>query len=398
MYIDNTVTDTYAELAALTDEDGKKIVKDQGTWVKAKLNGAAEDYIQIAAGALTIKEGDTFEFGYYKLTVDANVDGSAATAGAGSGEWSAALPDGADELYIKKEAQEITIKLTDTAASSGKVTVAAGNGKVISVDGKAGSALAKQDKDFTVDVVVELTAADITGDITDLALSLSDFVGDVSMTVTYNGETKTVSIPEDTASWLDVLKAAGWDNDYTARSGKVRLDSDWTKGEAVGTIGNDFKTAGKITDKLSVTFGCVEMGRTTDASDYDGAGAVTWTVNGGAMDVASTKTYFMVAGEEITVAIDLSKLTTAITNAKQKIALGGTVANVEASVTVTGLAAKKTTDSSVVDPAPTAVPGATGKDVSLGLGANEETTAGTVTFTITVGDTDTKDLTLKALA
>ena len=116
------------------------------------------------------------------------------------------------------------------------------------------------------------------------------------------------------------------------------------------------------------------------------------------MDVASTNTYFMVAGEEITVAIDLSKLTTAITNAKQKIELGGTVANVEASVTVTGLAAKKTDDDSVVDPAPTAVPGATGVDVSLGLGTGEETTAGTVTFTITVGDTDTKDLTLKALA
>ena len=399
VYIDNTVTDTYAELAALTDEDGKKIVKDQGTWVKAKLNGAAEDYIQIAVGALTIKEGDTFEFGYYKLTVDGTVDDSAATTGAGSGNWSAALPDGADKLYIKKEAQEITIELTDDDETAGKMTVAADNGKVISVDGKAGSALATQTEGFTVDVVVELTAADITGDIANLALSLSDFVGDVSMTVTYNGKTKTVSIPEDTTSWLDVLKAAGWDNDYTARSGKVRLDSDWTKGEAVGTITDTaFVTSGKVKDKLSVTFGCVEMGRTADASDYDGTGAVTWTVNGGAMDVASTNTYFMVAGEEITVAIDLSKLTTAITNAKQKIELGGTVANVEASVTVTGLAAKKTADDSVVDPAPTAVPGATGVDVSLGLGTGEETTAGTVTFTITVGDTDTKDLTLKALA
>ncbi|MCI9027490.1 MAG: hypothetical protein HFF47_05530, partial [Lawsonibacter sp.] len=402
VYIDNTVTDTYAKLAALTDEDGKKIVKDKGTWVKAKLGSADADYIELAsnASAIAIADGDTFEFGYYELTVDGTVDTSAATNGKGSGTWSAALPDGADELYIKKEAQEITIELTDTAATAGKMTVAAGNGKVISVDGKAGSALATQDKAFTVDVVVELTAADITGDITDLALSLSDFVGDVSMTVTYNGETKTVSIPEDTGSWLDVLKAAGWDNDYTARSGKVRLDSDWTKGEAVGTITDTaFVTGGKVKDKLSVTFGCVEMGRAADTNTaFAGTDVIAWTAGTTAWTTQATK-YFMVPGEEITAVVDLSKVTatggTAVAaGAAPSIAIGGATNAASVSANVTGLAVKTAADDDTAVSATTSWD-ATAKKVSIGGVAEDNViTAGKVTFTIVVGETADASLTI----
>ena len=405
VYIDNTVTKTYTALAALTDENGKKIVKDKGTWVKAKLGSADADYIELASNTsnITISEGDTFEFGYYELTVTEDVADGDSVTNKGSATLQTYL-EGKDEtaaLYIKKEAIDITLDLKNTDASEnmdGAMTITSDNGTVTSVGGKNGSKLEALNATKGVKAVVSLAAKDITDDIT-IELTATDFVGTISMTVNYKGVTKNLTLPENVANWSEVLKAAGWDDSVAATSGKVRLDSDWTKGEAANsTIGSDFKTGGKVTDGLSVTFGCVEMGRTADASDYDGTGAVTWTVNGGAMDVASTNTYFMVAGEEITVAIDLSKLTTAITNAKQKIELGGTVANVEASVTVTGLAAKKTADDSVVDPAPTAVPGATGVDVSLGLGTGEATTAGTVTFTITVGDTDTKDLTLKALA
>ena len=402
VYIDNTVTKTYAALAALTDEDGKKIVKDKGTWVKAKLGSADADYIELAsnAGDITISEGDTFEFGYYELTVDGTVDPSAATNGKGSGTWSAALPDGADELYIKKEAQEITIELTDTAATAGKMTVAAGNGKVISVDGKAGSALATQDKAFTVDVVVELTAADITGDITDLALSLSDFVGDVSMTVTYNGETKTVSIPEDTGSWLDVLKAAGWDDSVAATSGKVRLDSDWTKGEAVSSaIGSDFKTGSKVTDGLSVTFGCVEMGRAVDANPaFVGTDVIAWTAGTTAWTTQATK-YFMAPGEEITAVVDLSKVTatggTAVAaGAAPSIAIGGATNAASVSANVTGLAVKTAADDDTAVSATTSWD-ATAKKVSIGgVVENNVITAGKVTFTIVVGETADAGLTI----
>ncbi len=368
VYIDNTVTKTYAALAALTDEDGKKIVKDKGTWVKAKLGSADADYIELAsnASAITISEGDTFEFGYYELTVDGAVDTGAATAGAGSGTWSAALPDGADELYIKKEAQEITIELTDTAASGGKVTVAADNGKVISVDGKAGSALAKQDKGFTVDVVVELTTADITGDIADLALSLSDFVETYSVTVNYGNKSTTVEIPADGATtWEDVLSETEIPNKYF--TGKIRNDADWTKADGL----TDAPTNVALAAGLSVTMSAVEMKRSTDVLTNH-TGEVKWTVNGADM---GTSSYFMAPGEEITVVVKTTSLKLNATEATITVT-NATAGSLGASIT-------KAYTQSNNDGTQVIENGV----VKLGGAADDTFTNGEATFTITVDRT-----------
>ena len=360
VYVDEGIN----TMAAVATAAGVKSA-DQGKWVKTVLSDV-EDWTAVNASSLTIADGDTFEFGYYKLTVDADVDDSAATAGAGSGDWSAALPDGADELYIKKEAQEITIELTDTAASGGKVTVAADNGKVISVDGKAGSALAKQDKGFTVDVVVELTAADITGDITDLALSLSDFVETYSVTVNYGNKSTTVEIPDDGATtWEDVLSETEIPNKYF--TGKIRNDADWTKADDL----TDAPTNVALAAGLSVTMSAVEMKRSTDVLTNH-TGEVKWTVNGADM---GTSSYFMAPGEEITVVVKTTSLKLNATEATITVT-NATAGSLGASIT-------KAYTQSNNDGTQVVENGV----VKLGGAADDTFTNGEATFTITVDTT-----------
>ena len=312
--------------------------------------------------------------------------------------------EGQDEngsLFIKKEAVDVVLDLKndDTAATGGALTIGSDAGTVASVNGKNGSKLDVLAKSTTVKVVVSLAAKDITDDIT-IELTATDFVGTISMTVNYKGETKTVSIPEDTASWLDVLKAAGWDNDYTARSGKVRLDSDWTKGETVGTITDTaFVTGGKVKDKLSVTFGCVEMGRAADTNtEFAGTDVIAWTAGTTAWTTQTTK-YFMAPGEEITAVVDLSKVTatggTAVAaGAAPSIAIGGATNAASVSANVTGLAVKTAADDDTAVSATTSWD-ATAKKVSIGGVAEDNViTAGKVTFTIVVGETADAGLTI----
>ena len=254
------------------------------------------------------------------------------------------------------------------------MTITSDNGTVTSVGGKNGSKLEALNATKGVKAVVSLAAKDITDDIT-IKLTATDFVGTISMTVNYQGKTKTVSIPEDTASWINVLKAAGWDNDYTARSGKVRLDSDWTKGEAVGTIGNDFKTAGKITDKLSVTFGCVEMQRGTDNLGNNNTTAA-WTVNGAEM--TESKAYYMVKGEKITVALETNATGLTLVDASATLEIDGADnSNVSAEA-----GTYTYTEADAESGTATAADGA----VTLAGAAGGKFVSGTSTFTITVGD------------
>ena len=220
------------------------------------------------------------------------------------------------------------------------------------------------------------------------------------MTVNYKGETKNLTLPENVARWSEVLKAAGWDDSVAATSGKVRLDSDWTKGEAVSSaIGSDFKTGSKVTDGLSVTFGCVEMGRAADTNPaFVGTDVIAWTAGTTAWTTQATK-YFMAPGEEITAVVDLSKVTatggTAVAaGAAPSIAIGGATNAASVSANVTGLAVKTAADDDTAVSATTSWD-ATAKKVSIGGVAEDNViTAGKITFTIVVGETADASLTI----
>ena len=372
VYIDNTVTDTYAELAALTDENGKKIVKDKGTWVKAKLGSADADYIELAsnASAITISEGDTFEFGYYKLEVTEGVTGS--TTNLGSATLKAYLKgeEAGAETFIKKEAIDVVLDLKNTHASENTadaLTITSDNGTVTSVNGKNGSKLEVLKATKGVEVVVSLAAKDISNDIV-ITLTEADFVETLNITVNYDGKSENLAVLEDVDDWMDILNMTGFK--ASATTGYVRNDEDWTEGDSVGAITNI-----TLADGGSYTFGCVEMQRGTDSLGSNNTTAA-WTVNDAEM-TASTE-YYMVKGEKITVALETNATGLTLAGASATLEINGadnsSVSAEAGTYTYTATAAESGT-ATAADGTVTLAGAASGKFVS-----------GTSTFTITVGD------------
>ena len=366
---------------------GSKLVPDNGTWVKTKLGGteAYKAYGNTNIG--TFAAGDEFEFGYYKVTVT----GSDITAG--SSALTPVLKSGEAQVFTKKINTPVEITLTGKTAAIAApgYTITSNVGTVT-----AGAHVETLAVGKTADVTVTVPASAFTTDVT-ITLSATAYVADVTMKVTYGGVTKTITVPETATNWNSILAAVkaqhglDWAGLVAVVNGKVRLDSDWSKGEAVGAMSDAaFVTGGKLNNNLEVTFGCVEMGRGTDATALAGTGAVVWTANDAEWSTASEKRY-MLPGETITVAIDLSKLNTKITvgaGAAPAIGFTTTAANSTVAVDVKDLAGQNAAADTTALTGLGFTPATGNKSVTItGVAANNVLNAGVITFTITVGST-----------
>ena len=364
VYVDEGI-DT---MAAVATAAGVKSA-DQGKWVKTVLSDV-EDWTDVNANSLTIADGDTFEFGYYKLKVTEGVTGS--TTNLGSATLKAYLKgeEAGAETFIKKEAIDVVLDLKNTHASENTedaLTITSDNGTVTSVNGKNGSKLEVLKATKGVEVVVSLAAKDISNDIV-ITLTEADFVETLNITVNYDGKSENLAVLEDVDDWMDILNMTGFK--ASATTGYVRNDEDWTEGDSVGTITNI-----TLADGGSYTFGCVEMQRGTDSLGSNNTTAA-WTVNDAEM-TTSTK-YYMVKGEKITVALETNATGLTLAGASATLEIDGadnsSVSAEAGTYTYTATAAESGT-ATAADGTVTLAGAASGKFVS-----------GTSTFTITVGD------------
>jgi hypothetical protein len=178
VFIDETVT----TMAAVAAAGGVKSA-DQGKWVDTKMSGTAA-WKAVNATSMTLAEGDTFNFGYYKVTASTSAVSNSSPATNKGGDSTVSAPAAADAVqYVKANAMNINFELTLTAATTGVVEVGVNNGTVTKGQTMA-SGMKVGDKH---EVTVALTADQVKSEPT-VTLTLADRT---SLSVTVGGVTKT---------------------------------------------------------------------------------------------------------------------------------------------------------------------------------------------------------------
>ena len=175
VYIDATAN-TMAAVASA----GNVKSADQGKWVKTVLNKVA-GWTPVTPGTgLSLNEGDSFEFGYYKVTASTSAVSNSSAATNKGGDSTVSAPATADAVqYVKANAMNINFELTLTVATTGVVEVNTTHGTI--TDGAtmpSGKSIGDKHN-----VTVALTADDVKAEPT-VTLSLTDRTG---KTVTVGG-------------------------------------------------------------------------------------------------------------------------------------------------------------------------------------------------------------------
>ena len=179
-------------------------VTEAGKYVYAKLGTADADYIATSDTSKTIAKGDSFEFGFYKVTSDVRALTNSGSFGGASKVISPVSTGDANVKYVKAEEQTFDFVLELTAATTGIVEVNVGTVGTVTAGNTMASGMKVGDKhNVTVTVTAdEIKSESAKGDIT-LTLALADRT---DKTIKINGVEKPFA---QSATWADVYAKYG---------------------------------------------------------------------------------------------------------------------------------------------------------------------------------------------
>ncbi|MCI9295226.1 MAG: hypothetical protein HFF48_08370, partial [Lawsonibacter sp.] len=177
-------------------------VAEAGKYVYAKLGTADADYIATSDTSKTIAKGDSFEFGFYKVTSDVNALTNSGSNGGASDVKSPVSTNGANVKFVKAEEQTFDFVLELTAKTTGIVEVNVGTVGTVTTGNTMASGMKSGDKHNVTVTVTADEIKDAAGDIT-LTLALADRT---DKTIEINGVKKTFA---QSATWADVYAEYG---------------------------------------------------------------------------------------------------------------------------------------------------------------------------------------------
>ena len=252
-------------------------VTEAGKYVYAKLGTADADYIATSDTSKTIAKGDSFEFGFYKVTSDVRALTNSGSFGGASKVISPVSTNGANVKFVKAEEQTFDFVLELTAKTTGIVEVNVGTVGTVTAGNTMASGMKEKDKH---NVTVTLTASDIKGAAGDIVLTLA-LADRTDKTIEINGVKKTFA--ED-ATWADVYA------EYGIAHG---TEGTWAK-QTVGATESwaDLSDDDSIVDGASYELGYYQLKVTTDFVATNMAQtSAKWTLDGVAVATPTTAFY-----------------------------------------------------------------------------------------------------------
>ena len=251
-------------------------VTEAGKYVYAKLGDADADYIAVDNTTRTIAKGDSFEFGFYKVTSSvANLAGATNNGGA-SDVKSPVSTGNANVKFVKAEEQTFDFVLELTAATTGIVEVSVGTVGTVTAGNTMASGMKVGEKH---NVTVTVTADEIKGAATDITLTLA-LADRTNKTVKVNGKTYELT-KDDTFAVL-----AGKVGIVTGKTGT------YVKDVTAGSYDDYTGAATLLDDGHEYEFGYYQLKVTTDfAATNMAQTSAKWTLDGVAVAAPTTAFY-----------------------------------------------------------------------------------------------------------